>query len=113
MLTAVAVVSLIPIQAESVPGGDKIAHLLTYAVLGGWFSLLADRASRRCWSVAGLVAFGIAMEGLQSLTGYRFAEWADVVANTTGVLIGTLLYLTPLPRLLRFIDTRLALLIGR
>lgn len=113
MLATVAVLSLIPISAESVPGGDKLAHLVTYAVLGAWFSLLADRASRLGWSVAGLIGFGILMEGLQALTGYRFAEWADVVANTSGVLLGTLFYLTPAPALLRFFDARLAGLIGR
>lgn len=113
MLAAVAVLSLIPIEAEVVPGGDKVAHLVTYAALGAWFSLLADRASRLGWSVAGLIGFGILMEGLQALTGYRFAEWADVAANTTGVLLGALFYLTPAPRLLRFFDARLAVLLGR
>ena len=113
MLTAVAVVSLIPIPAESVPGGDKLAHLVTYAILGSWFSLLADRRSRLLWSMIGLIAFGIAMEGLQALTGYRFAEAADVVANTCGVLLGTLFYLTPAPGLLRLVDARLVVLFGR
>ena len=113
MLLVVAVVSLIPIPAESVPGGDKFAHLVTYAILGSWFSLLADRRSRLLWSVIGLIAFGISMEGLQALTGYRFAEWADVVANTSGVLLGTLFYVTPAPGLLRLFDARLAVLLGR
>jgi VanZ family protein len=113
MLVTVAVLSLIPIPAESVPGGDKVAHLVTYAALGAWFSLLVDRAAQLVWSVAGLIGFGVLMEGLQALTGYRFAEWADVVANTSGVLLGTLFYLTPAPKLLRFFDARLAGLIGR
>ena len=113
MLIAVAVVSLIPVPVQSVPGGDKFAHLLTYAILSGWFALLAGRPSRLGWSIAGLVAYGSLMEGLQALTGYRFAEWADVVANTGGVLLGASLYLTPAPRLLRRLDASLGPRFGR
>lgn len=37
---------------------------------------------------AGLITFGVALEGAQALTATRIASWGDVAANTIGVLTG-------------------------
>jgi VanZ family protein len=106
MLLLVGVVSLMP--APQVGVSDKVAHVLTYAVLGAWFGLLASNRLVLSWTVAGLLGYGIVLELLQGTTSYRFAEWADVVANGGGILIGTTLYFTPLKRFLAHVDQRLA-----
>ena len=106
MLLLVGVASLMP--APQVGVGDKVSHLVTYAVLGAWFGLLAANRLILGWTVAGLLGYGILLELLQGTTSYRFAEWADVVANGGGILIGTALYFTPLKRLLAYVDQRLA-----
>ena len=106
MLIAVATVSLVPVPDTGV--GDKLAHVVTYFVLGGWFGLLASRRTALVWTIVGLTLFGVLIELLQGMTGYRYAEWADVAANFSGTLIGALLYFTPLADLLAWVDRILA-----
>jgi VanZ family protein len=106
LLVAVAVVSLMPVPDVGV--NDKVSHLVTYFILAGWFGLLARHRLDLAWTVAGLVIYGMIIEMLQAQTGYRFAEWGDVAANSAGCLFGAVLYFTPLRRLLGFIDMKLA-----
>ena len=108
LLLLAAIVSLIPLQAD-IGVGDKPSHLLVYFVLSGWFSLIAADRAILLYSLVGLVIFGILIEGLQGLTGYRYAEWGDVFANSLGCLLGSIGYLPPLRRLFAVIDARLAL----
>lgn len=86
---------------------DKFAHLATYAVLGGWFSLLVRRWPALAWVFIGLTVYGGLIELLQGLTGYRSAEWGDLLANAVGLCAGSLLYFSPLRRILQFVDARL------
>ena len=107
MLIGVATISLMPMPAV---GGvsDKFSHLLTYFLLAGWFGMLARNRFMLIWILVGLIAYGMLLELLQGQTGYRYAEWGDVAANGTGALVGVTLYFTPLRRLFRFVDNRLA-----
>src|SRR5210317_1200001 len=98
LLFAVLIVSLLPVPASAVAVGDKVSHLLTYSVLCGWFSLLARSSRALAGIVIALIAYGMMIEFLQGLTGYRYAEWGDVLANVTGCLLGTLAYLGPFRR---------------
>lgn len=106
MLIAVAVLSLVPLPAIGV--NDKFSHLITYTLLSAWFALLVVRRRSLLWVIAVLISYGALLEGLQGLTDYRFPEFADLVANSLGVFVGVLLYFTPLYRLLRYLDRRLA-----
>ena len=106
MLLGVAVVSLVPVPDIGV--SDKLSHLVTYFLLAGWFSLLAINRTRLGWTVIGLIAYGMLIELLQGITSYRYPEWGDVLANGIGVLAGIVLYFSPLPRLFRSVDSRLA-----
>jgi VanZ family protein len=108
MLLLVGAVSLMPVPDVGV--NDKFSHLVTYFFLGGWFSLLATNRVSLGWTIVGLIAYGILLELLQGMTAYRYAEWGDVLANTSGTMAGILLSFSPLPRLLRFVDSKLALL---
>ena len=83
-LLLVAIFSLIPLPQDDVGVDDKLIHLLAYALLSGWFSLLVRSRILLVWIVAGLVLFGITIELLQSLTHYRYTEWGDVLANSLG-----------------------------
>ena len=108
MLLLVGAVSLMPVPDVGV--NDKFSHLVTYFFLGGWFALLATNRVSLGWIIVGLIAYGILLELLQGMTAYRYAEWGDVLANASGTMAGILLYFSPLPRLLGFIDSKLALL---
>lgn len=106
MLLIVGALSLMP--APEVGVNDKLGHVITYFVLGAWFGLLAPNRLVLSWTVVGLLGYGILLELLQGMTSYRFAEWADVVANGGGILMGSLIYFTPMTRLLALVDRRLA-----
>ncbi len=106
LLLLVAVASLMP--APQVGVGDKLSHLLTYFILGAWFAMLAADRSALLWTLLGLIGYGMLIEVLQGMTGYRYAEWGDVLANGAGTVAGLVLHFTPLRRLFRYIDNRIA-----
>ncbi len=111
MLIAVAALSLLPMPDVGV--SDKLSHVVTYVFLAGWFGLLAANWRILAATVVGLMAYGILLELLQGMTSYRYLEWADMVANGSGILIGALCYFTPLKRVLALVDGKLALLLSR
>lgn len=84
---AVLVLSLLPPDApEPTTGWDKTNHLLAFGTL----AVLGVRAwPARAWHLAlALTAYGAAIEALQSLTAYRNASWADLLADVLGIAIG-------------------------
>jgi VanZ family protein len=104
-LVVVAYVSLMPMPNVGV--SDKLLHYLTYAGLSAGFSTLVRFNRQVLWVVSGLILFGVLIEFLQGLTGYRFMEAYDVLANSVGVFCGLLVRLTPLPRWFRQLESRL------
>ncbi|HEY0885963.1 MAG TPA: VanZ family protein [Ramlibacter sp.] len=86
-VAAVLALSLVP-PAQHLPstGWDKANHALGFALLA--VLGLAAYPARAASVLPGLLAFGAAIEVLQSLTGYRTAEWLDLVADGAGLLAG-------------------------
>lgn len=92
---AVAVVAVVflsvtprPLPTSGPLLSDKVQHLAAYAVLAvlGGFGFAAGRRIGRV--ALALFALGVAMEIVQSFVPGRFAGLDDVVANSTGILIG-------------------------
>lgn len=104
----VVVLSLVPRPPElGVEQGDKIQHFLAYGTLMLWFAQVRVDVRER-WVTAGLlVAMGIALEFAQALTGYRFYSYADMAANTTGVILGWLAAPPRLPSAYALLKRRL------
>jgi len=99
---AVGVLSLIP--GPDIGASDKLAHFLTYAILSAGFSLIVEQR-RSLWLILfGLIAYGLLLEFLQGLTGYRFEDMADALANSLGVITGLGFYFSPLRGILRRLD---------
>jgi len=95
----VGVLSLIP--GPDIGASDKLAHFLTYAILSAGFSLIVEQR-RSLWRVLfGLIAYGLLLEFLQGLTGYRYEDMADALANSLGVITGLGFYFSPLRDILR------------
>lgn len=107
MLVLAALASLIPVPAGP-EGSDKIAHILVYAILSAWFAIIVIRSSSLWWVFTGLVGFGILMEALQGMTGYRSLELADAIANSVGVCLGLVCRFTRLRQWLIRLDLQLA-----
>ena len=71
---------------------DKVLHVATFLVLAVWFSGLYRKNSY--WKIAvGLLAFGLIIEVCQRAVGYRSAEWTDVFADATGIVLGLMIAL--------------------
>ena len=89
-LAGVLVLSLAPATPASLTTGwDKTNHLLGFAVLG--LLGLWSYPGRAVPVLLGLLAYGGLIEVLQSLTPYRLAEWADLLADALGLLLGAVL----------------------
>lgn len=86
---AVWALSLMPIS-QTIPGGDKLHHLLAYAGLMLVWRLAMPQANTRTQLKLAilLMLMGVAIEFAQGLTPYRVFEWADALANATGVCLG-------------------------
>ncbi len=86
--------SALPATLPRFHAADKVAHFGIYAVfalLTAWTLSGIRLQPRQVYSVlAGVAAFGLAMELLQHLLtgGTRAFEWGDVLANTAGVITG-------------------------
>ena len=91
-LAAVLVVSLLP--PSSLPpvhtGWDKADHALAWLALGLLGMLAWPR--RKAPVLAGLVAYGGAVELLQGMTGWRQPEWADLLADVLGLIVAALVF---------------------
>ena len=79
-----------------VAGSDKLLHFLTYAGLSAGFASVIWRRQQLWLVTVGLILYGVAIEFAQGLSGYRMFEFADMVANSVGVVFGLLAYLSPL-----------------
>lgn len=70
---------------------DKIFHTLAYFILMAWFSQIYHDWQQRIILIIGLVTMGVMLEYVQSMNPNRFYEFADMVANTVGVILGFIL----------------------
>ncbi|NIP99328.1 MAG: VanZ family protein [Nitrospinaceae bacterium] len=84
---------------------DKVLHVLAYALLMLWFAQLYPR-SRYGILVVAFIVLGILLEYLQSLTGYRKGDWADVAANSFGTLLSWGMALLGMNTLIHRMETR-------
>ena len=72
-------------------GWDKANHVLAFAVLAWLASLAAWPHPRHRLAVAaGLLAYGVLIEAVQSQLPARSAEWADLAADAVGIACGLL-----------------------
>lgn len=101
-LVAVLVLSLAPIGqvevAKDVPFADKWTHLVMYGglCLVGWLEFWKHHrrldSRQLCLAILAPVMLGGVLELLQAfVTTYRSGEWMDFLADSVGVLLGTLL----------------------
>lgn len=87
-----------PPQVLTFDWSDKFEHGLAYTSMSWCFCQLYRTGAQRIRVVVALIAMGIVIEILQGLSGYRFFEYADILANSVGVWAGFLLARTALGR---------------
>ena len=88
----VVVASLAPPPPVELPRhGDKVEHLVAYALLAAGAVQVFRHGAPLGLAGAGLVLLGIALEFAQgALTTNRMADPADAMANAAGVALGLL-----------------------
>lgn len=77
----------------SFPYEDKLFHAFAYFTLMAWFGQIYHRPVQRKLFAVIFIFLGILLEYLQSFDPNRSAEFGDMIANTSGVLLGYLLVL--------------------
>jgi VanZ family protein len=105
LIVSVIVLSLVRL-GPATPGGqtDKVAHFLAYGTLMFWFAQIYSAARTRLVIAAGLALMGVGLEIAQSFTDYRTFEYADMAANTVGVLGGWLIAPPRIANMLLFVE---------
>lgn len=78
-----------PVQLPGDEGG-RFGHMAAYGSLMFMYARMYALPRGRLVIGAALVLVGIALECLQATTGYRTFEYADMTANTIGVVLGWL-----------------------
>jgi len=86
---------------------DKLYHALAYLALMGWFGQIYHTTRQRNIVAILFIMLGLSMEYMQSFDPNRMAEFADMVANVAGVLIGYMLTTTGLKNTLLVIEQKL------
>jgi hypothetical protein len=85
---------------------DKIGHFLAYAVLMGWFGQVFPGRWHLVLFAIGFAVMGVSLEFLQGMGRHRQFEYADMAANTIGVVLGLLLTTTVLKGFLHWFEER-------
>ena len=92
-----------PIQLSG-GGTDKLFHFIGYFGLMAWYAQLLKR---RMIAVLLFITMGISLEFAQMLVNARSFEWADMLANVSGVVVAVLVFRGVLTKLLFLFESRL------
>jgi len=93
-----------PPQAVTFWQADKLEHALAYSLLMLWFCQVYRQRSARMVLAVLLLGMGIMIEYIQRETGYRSFDYADMLANSTGVVVGWAWARTGLGRVFAFLE---------
>ena len=83
---------------------DKLEHALAYGLMMLWFCQVYRQRIPRMVLALLLVAMGTAIEYLQGETGYRTFDYADMLANSAGVIVGWAWARTGLGRVFAYLE---------
>mgnify|MGYP000085340646 CR=1 FL=1 len=109
MIALVVYLSLTPTlpQVVSFSQSDKFAHFVAYLVLMLWFVQIYSLGSIHLLLFVGFVSMGIVLEILQGISHQRSFEYTDMLANSSGVLLGLILAKTRMGNCLLALEKRL------
>ena len=91
VIVGITVLSLMPpISKINLNEKDKIGHFVAYTVLTINGLMIQKYQSKKMWLLFAFILYGGLMEFLQGFVPGREVSTWDLVANTSGVLIGLL-----------------------
>ncbi len=103
VLSLISIPKVVIIKVDNI---DKVEHLIAYAVLMFLFSQCYLQAKTRLVYAIAFICMGILLEVLQGLTATRQFEYADMIANSTGVVVGWMLSDSYLQKIVIYIDLK-------
>ncbi len=81
------------IKEYLVPHSDKLVHIFLYTVFSFLLLIETEKSKQKYICLLYAFLYGVLMELFQHyFTIYRSFELYDILANTTGVLVGFLIY---------------------
>jgi len=107
LLLAIIIGSLVPVPKTDIQANDKLIHISMYFLLMAWFAQLIEPRYHLRLAIA-FASLGLALEFSQHATGYRHFEWADALANATGVIVAWATMRTMAGKTLMAVDNWLA-----
>ena len=90
-VVVVLILALIPHGKDVMPN-DKLLHIFAFFVLSLELNRASSTIRHRLRNIGALLAFGIFIELVQSLTPAREASLNDVIADLVGILLFHILY---------------------
>ncbi|MCW9023350.1 MAG: VanZ family protein [Gammaproteobacteria bacterium] len=96
-----------PMPDMGMDNSDKLGHFLAYGVLMGWFAQIYFNLRIRMALVVTFIVMGIIIEYVQGMTDYRSFQYADMLADSLGVLLAFILAHGPLSRVLVRVEKQL------
>ncbi|MDH5389299.1 MAG: VanZ family protein [Gammaproteobacteria bacterium] len=91
LVVYLSVTSNPPDPGIEIPNFDKVGHTLAYFLMMGWFAQIYHVKKQRIIYALSFIALGVVLEFVQSFDPARMSEFADMVANTSGVVIAMLI----------------------
>ena len=91
-IVVVVIASLLPGNNQVVGDLDKVGHLVMYASLAFFVCLNFPENKKRVVALILGIVLGALMEIIQSFIPGRSASMFDQIANTAGILAGTVLF---------------------
>lgn len=92
MVVVICYLSLVPsLPSMGFTNSDKLGHFISYFILMFWFSQLFKTSLLRAGYAVFFIILGIGLEIMQALGGVRYFEYADMFANSCGVLFAWLI----------------------
>lgn len=90
-----------PVMTMSGKWSDKIYHFSGYFGVMAWY---AQFIKQRLMTIILLVLLGVSLEFAQMLVSTRSFEWADMLANVSGVIVAAILIRGVLAKILYFFE---------
>ena len=95
-IIALSLISVNVIPSTRIKVSDKFLHAFAYFILiWSWMVVFREKKTlkSKLLLIITLTILGIILEALQGgITNYRTADFYDVVANTIGIILATLLF---------------------
>ncbi len=107
IIVTLSLISIPKIAELSIQHVDKIEHSISYFVLMFLFAQCYTAKATRLGYALLFVLLGVSLEFLQGYTATRQFEYADMIANTSGVILGLILSDSFLNKFIRYLDSTL------